>query len=141
MLSWQAGTASSSFLTGTLIQSLIKLNDPDSEPKRWQGSLLAFAMVLVLYISNTWGAKSMPIVNNCLLVVHVFGFFIVIIVLWIMAPRNSAEKVFTEFMNGGGYASMTVTVMVGQISAIYGFTCQYTKRPACNFANGYHFRF
>jgi choline transport protein len=75
-------------------------------------------MVLVLYISNTWGAKSMPIVNNCLLVVHVFGFFIVIIVLWIMAPSNSAEKVFTEFMNGGGYSSMTVTVMVGQISAI-----------------------
>lgn len=82
-------------------------------------------MVLVLYIANIWGAKSMPVINNFLLIVHVFGFFTVIIVLWIMSPRNTAEKVFTEFTDGGGWSSMGVSVMVGQISAIYGFTCQY----------------
>ena len=81
-------------------------------------------MVLVLFAANIWGARSMPIINNFLLIVHVFGFFAVIIVLWTMAPRNSAEKVFTEFTNSGGWSSMGVSLMVGQISAIYGFTCQ-----------------
>ena len=125
-LSWQAGTASGSFLTGTLIQGWIKLNNPEYEPQNWQGTLLVFAMVLVLFVANIWGAKSMPIINNFLLIVHVFGFFAVIIVLWTMAPRNSAEKVFTEFTNSGGWSSMGVSLMVGQISAIYGLSCQYT---------------
>jgi choline transport protein len=125
-LSWQAGTASGSFLTGTLIQGWIKLNNPEYEPQNWQGTLLVFAMVLVLFVANTWGARSMPIINNFLLIVHVFGFFAVIIVLWTMAPRNSAEKVFTEFTNSGGWSSMGVSLMVGQISAIYGLSCQYT---------------
>jgi choline transport protein len=128
-LSWQAGTASGSFLTGTLIQGWIKLNNPNYEPQNWQGTLLVFAMVLVLFVANIWGARSMPIVNNFLLIVHVFGFFAVIIVLWTMSPRNSAEKVFTEFTNSGGWSSMGVSLMVGQISAIYGFTCQYTPCP------------
>jgi amino acid transporter len=124
-LSWQAGTASGSFLTGTLIQGLIKLNHPSYEPQRWQGTFLVFSMVLVLYIANIWGAKSMPVINNFLLIVHVFGFFTVIIVLWIMSPRNTAKKVFTEFTDGGGWSSMGVSVMVGQINAIYGLSCQY----------------
>jgi hypothetical protein len=52
------------------------------EPQNWHGTLLVFAnMVLVIHISGTWGAKPMPIVNNCLLVVHIFGFFTVVIVL------------------------------------------------------------
>jgi len=125
-LSWQAGTAAGSFLTGTLIQGWIKLNNPEYEPKNWQGTLLVIAMVLVLFVANIWGARSMPIINNFLLIVHVFGLFAVIIVLWVMAPRNSAERVFTEFTNSGGWSSMGVSLMVGQISSIYGLTCQYT---------------
>lgn len=122
-LSWQAGIASGSFLTGTIIQALIIVNNPNYVPQNWQGTLLVFAMSLVLFCANVWGAKHLPMIQNVLLVVHVFGFFAVIIVLWVMAPRNSAEVVFTQFNNEGGWSSMGLSLMVGQISAIYGGIC------------------
>ena len=128
-LSWQAGTASGSFLTGTIIQALIGLNNANYQPTdfefQWQGTLLVFAMVLILFVANIWGAKSLPLLQNILLVVHVFGFFTVIIVLWILAPRNTAEVVFTQFYNGGGWPTVGLSLMVGQISAIYGSICMF----------------
>jgi choline transport protein len=124
-LSWQAGSASGSFLTGTIIQGLITVNNPDYNAKNWQGTLLVFAMVLVILVANIWGAKSLPMLQNILLVIHCFGFFAVIIVLWVLAPRNSAKVVFTEFTNGGGWSSMGVSLMVGQISAIFGSICTF----------------
>jgi hypothetical protein len=45
MLSWQAGNAADCFLTGTIAQALIVVNNPDYEPQRWQGTLFVFAMV------------------------------------------------------------------------------------------------
>jgi len=44
-LSWQAGNAADCFLTGTIAQALIFVNNPDYEPQRWQGTLFVFAMV------------------------------------------------------------------------------------------------
>jgi amino acid transporter len=122
-LSWQAGTASGSFLTGTIIQALIQINNPDYDPTAWQGTLLVFAMVLVLWVANTWGARDLPLIQNVLLIVHVFAFLAVIIVLWVMAPRNSAKVAFTQFTQEGGWSSMGLALMVGQISAIYGSLC------------------
>ena len=119
-LSWQAGTASGSFLTGTIIQSLIGYNNPDYEPTNWQGTLFVFAMVLVLYLFNVFFSKQMPGLQNFLLVTHTLGFCAVVIVLWIMSPKQSASAVFTEFNNDGGWSSIGLALVIGQISAIFG---------------------
>ncbi|KAK4934710.1 hypothetical protein LTR66_015553 [Elasticomyces elasticus] len=37
-----------------------------------------------------------------------------------MAPHNPAKRVFTEFNNGGNWPSMGISLMIGQITAIYG---------------------
>lgn len=44
-LSWQAGNAADCFLTGTIAQALIVVNNPAYEPQRWEGTLFVFAMV------------------------------------------------------------------------------------------------
>jgi amino acid transporter len=118
-LSWQAGNASGSFLTGTIIQALITLNHDSYEAKPYQGTLLVFAMVAILYIVNIWGAQIWPKIQNGLMILHILGFLVVIIVLWACAPHQSAKAVFTEFTNAGGWSSMGLSVMVGQITAIY----------------------
>jgi amino acid transporter len=119
-LSWQAGNASGSFLTGTIIQALVTLNYPDTyDPQPYQGTLLVFAMVAVLYVVNIWGASWWPKIQNGLMILHVLGFFVVIIILWACSPHQSAKAVFTEFSNEGGWSSMGLSVMVGQITAIY----------------------
>ncbi|KAF2470504.1 amino acid transporter [Lindgomyces ingoldianus] len=118
-LSWQAGNASGSYLTGTIVQALLVVNYPTYEPQRWQGTLLVFAMVLVLFIVNIWGAQIWPRIQNGLLILHVLAFLAVIITLWVMAPHRSAKSVFTEFTNMGGWSTMGLSLMVGQITAIY----------------------
>jgi Amino acid permease len=120
VLAWQAGAASGSFLTGTIIQGLITLRDPNYTPTAWQGTLFVFAMVVVIYIFNIWAARAMPMIQNLLLVFHTFGFLAIIIVLWARAPRQSAKVVFAEFKNGGGWPTVGLSLMIGQISAIYG---------------------
>ena len=118
-LSWQAGNASGSFLTGNMIQALMILKDPNYPAPYWQGTLLAWSMVLVLFLANTLGAKWAPIVQNSVLGVHVIFFIAVIAVIWARAPLNSAEVVFTQFTNGGNWSSIGVSLMIGQITAIY----------------------
>jgi len=118
-LSWQAGNASGSFLTGTIVQALLVVNYPDYSPTAWQGTLFVFAMVLILFIVNIWGAPVWAGIQNGLMVLHILFFLVVIITLWVMAPHQSAKTVFTSFTNEGGWSSMGLSVMVGQITAIY----------------------
>jgi choline transport protein len=122
-LSWQAGTAAGPFLVGTIIQALITVNNENYVPKNWQGTLLVWAATVPIFIINVWGSRAMPLIQNVMLGVHIFGFLAVVLTLWILAPRNTAEVVFTQFTNEGGWSTMGLSLMVGQISAIYGLIC------------------
>ncbi|RDW56626.1 hypothetical protein BP5796_13091 [Coleophoma crateriformis] len=121
--SWQAGNASGSYLTGTIVQALLQINNASYQPTnfeyQWQGTLFMFAMVLILYVFNVYLARLWPKVQNGLMLLHILGFLVVVIVLWVMAPHQSAKAVFTEFTNYGGWSSMGLSLMVGQITGIY----------------------
>lgn len=80
-------------------------------------------MVLILYVFNVWGAKAVPQTQNVLLVVHVIAFVVIMVILWVKSPHVSAEVVFTRFTNEGGWSSMGVSLMIGQITAIYALFC------------------
>ncbi|KAB2571876.1 Choline transport protein [Lasiodiplodia hormozganensis] len=122
-MSWQAGTASGPFLVGTLIQGCAIVAYPDYSPTNYQGTLMVIAVAIIVWIFNVYGAHAMPILQNLMLIVHVLGFLTIIIVLWVLSPRNTAETVFTVFTNDGGWNSMGLSLMVGQISAIYACIC------------------
>lgn len=125
VLSWQAGQASGPFLVGTVIQGILVVNDPTYNPTNWQGTLFVFAVVLLVYAMNVWASNAMPMINNIFLVLHVFGFLAIVVTLWALSPRNTAVVVFTQFTNGGGWSSMGLALMVGQISAIYACICTF----------------
>ncbi|ORY15110.1 amino acid permease-domain-containing protein [Clohesyomyces aquaticus] len=122
-LSWQAGTASGPFLVGTLIQSCAVVMYPNYAPTNWQGTLMVIAVTFLVWVLNIWGARAMPFVQNVMLMVHILGFLAIIIVLWVLSPRASAKTTFTHFTNEGGWNSMGLSLMVGQISAIYACIC------------------
>ena len=123
-LSWQAGTASGPFLVGTLIQALVQVNYPDYTATNWQGTLLVFAVTLIVGVINVWGTRAMPMIQNFMLLVHCGGFLAIIIVFWTLSPHNSPQDVFIKFTDAGGWQSMGLSLMVGQISAIYGLICK-----------------
>ncbi|KXT11644.1 hypothetical protein AC579_7030 [Pseudocercospora musae] len=119
-LSWQCGTCSGMFLLGTQIQGLIAITHEDYSPQQWQGYLFVILMVSLGLLLNTWGAKQLPLVEGLILVLHIFGFATVLIVLWILSAKNSAYQVFTTFENSGGWSSIGLSMLVGQVTSIYG---------------------
>jgi choline transport protein len=54
-------------------------------------------------------------------VIHVIGFVTIVVVLGVMAPKNTASFVFTEVTNSSGWANDGVSWLVGLLSAVYPF--------------------
>jgi choline transport protein len=92
-LSWQAGTASGPFLVGTLIQASATVMYPGYVSTSWQGTLMVIAVTILVWALNVYGSKAMPLFQNVMLMVHVFGFLAIIIVFWTLNPRNTPTAV------------------------------------------------
>jgi choline transport protein len=118
VLGWQAGTGSACFLAGTEIQGLLVLNDPDYVYHRWHGTLLTIAVIGFCGIFNTFLAKRLPLVEGLVLILHILGFFAIMIPLWVFAPRSEASAVFTQFNDGGGWGSTGLASLVGILAPV-----------------------
>ncbi|KAK6223612.1 amino acid permease [Colletotrichum tabaci] len=115
-------TSSAAFAAGLQAQALIVLNNDGSyAPARWQGMLFYWAVLVYGMAMNIWGHRLLPSANLIAGVLHVVGFLAILIVLGVMAPKNSASFVFTEFVNSSGWESDGVSWLVGLISAVYPF--------------------
>ncbi len=96
------------------------LNNESYVFERWQGSLLVIAIVAFAVLFNTVLAKRLPMIEGMVLILHLVGFFGVLIPLWVLAPRNSAKMVFTQFENLGGWPTQGLSFMVGLLTSVYG---------------------
>lgn len=119
VLGWQTGLASLAFLAGTMIQGLLVLDNPDYIFENWHGTLLVIAITAFCIIFNTFLAKRLPMVEGMVLIIHLLGFFAVLVPLWLLAPRSSASDVFTTFLNLGGWNTTGLAFMVGLLSPVY----------------------
>lgn len=118
---WQALTASGAFLCGTLIQGLIALTHPEYSPQRWHGTLLLWSVILVAVIVNTIISSLLPKLECLILIIHVLGFFAVLIPLVYMAPHGDAASVFTVFLNEGGWQTTGLSFMIGLTGNVFAF--------------------
>ncbi len=119
VLGWQVGIASLAFLAGTMIQSLLVLCQPTYVFENWHGTLLVIAITAFCIVFNTVLAGRLPVVEGTVLVVHVLGFFAVLVPLWVLAPRSTPSDVFATFGNLGGWPTTGVAFMVGLLSPVY----------------------
>ncbi|KAF1928278.1 amino acid transporter [Didymella exigua CBS 183.55] len=112
-------TASAAFASGLQFQALIILNDDSYVPKRWQGLLFYWAILLYAAAMNIWGAKMLPTANLVSGVLHISGFLAILVTLGVMAPKNTASFVFTEVSNSSGWSNDGVSWLVGLLSSVY----------------------
>ena len=49
------------------------------------------------------------------------GFFAILVPLWVLAPRNTAEAVFTQFTDGGNWGSIGLSCLIGIFSPVFSF--------------------
>ena len=109
-----------------MIQGLIALNDPSYVFERWHGTLLTIAVIVFSIIFNSVLAFSLPLLELCLLGLHIAGFFAIIITLWVVGPKGDAHTVLLEFTNNGGWPTTGLSSMIGllaPVAVLIGYDC------------------
>lgn len=107
-----------------MIQSLISVNDPTYEYTDPKTTAIGVPITFFVLFLNIYGARFMPLMQNLMLILYVLGFVVILITMLILSPRISFGNIFTEFENTGGWSSMGLSMMVGQITPIFAFLCK-----------------
>lgn len=118
---WQASVGSGAYLTGTLIQGLLILTRPTYVPQNWHGTLLYWAVMLFAVVINISAGWLLPKFEGALLVLHILGFFGIMIPLLTLGPRGSSRDVFTTFMNLGGWKTQGLSFCIGIMGNVFAF--------------------
>lgn len=120
-ISWHACLASAAFLAGTMIQGLLVLNYPSYGYQRWHGTLLFYAVILFSLFVNTYLARLLPSIESIVLILHIIGFFCILIPLTYLAPHHSPKDVFASFVNQGGWSSTGLSFFIGTATSMFAF--------------------
>lgn len=127
---WQALVASGAYLCATLIQALIILNHPSYNFQAWHGTLLFWAVLVVAVLVNTVVSSMLPKIEGLILILHILGFFAVLIPLVYMSPsKGSAKDVFTVFLNQGGWSSQGLSFFIGLMGSVFSFLGIFSPSP------------
>jgi amino acid transporter len=119
---------------------MIALNNDNYVIAEWHIVLLTIAVVTVAVVFNSFFARKLPLVEGLVLVLHVCGFFAILIPLWVFAPRNSSLDVWTNFSQlqdpdhpDQTWSSIGLACLVGLSSSIYALigpdSCVHMGKP------------
>ncbi|RMZ88889.1 hypothetical protein DV736_g3889, partial [Chaetothyriales sp. CBS 134916] len=125
-LGWQVFLCSVSFVVSTLILGLAKLNFPGYSILAWHETLLTIAIVVFCVLFNLFLAVRLPLIEAVVLILHVLGVFVIIIPLWVMAPRGNAHDTILHFTNDSGYSDKALASTIGivpMIGMLIGYDC------------------
>lgn len=104
-----------------MIQGAVIVGNQAYNALAWQGTLICWATLVLALAINLVGGKLLPRAEALLLVLHVVGFFAVLIPLVYMANHNSAEQVFLSFQNEGGFQTQGLSWFVGMTTCAFAF--------------------
>ena len=121
VLGWQAFVASVGFLNGTMTQGLIILTDATYVPKPWHSVFLYWGIILFGVLVNTVVSSWLPKFEALILILHILGFFAVLLPLVILGPHAQPSEVFGTFINSGKWPTNTFSFFVGLLGNVYAF--------------------
>jgi amino acid transporter len=118
VIGWQAAMASISFACAQQFEGLIALNVPNYIVQGWHGTLLSIGVTIFAMVWNTVLVRKLPLVEGIIVILHIFGFFAFVVVLWVMAPRSDPKEVWTDFQDNGGWGSIGLSCLVGMTGPV-----------------------
>lgn len=113
LLAWQAMAASIACFLATLTQGMIVLTRPTYVAHPWHTVLLMWAFMGFTVAVNSSTSRILANFEGLALIIHLAGFFCILVPLVYYAPKTDAHSVFTTFLNGGGWSSQVISVCVG----------------------------
>lgn len=121
VIGWQATTCTTLYLASTMIQGLLIQNHSSYKPHPWHGCLIGYAVLAFSLFINTYLATLLPKIESAVLLLHVFGFFFVLIPLVYFGPHGDPSTVFTRFLNEGHWPTQGVSFFIGLTTSMIAF--------------------
>lgn len=121
-LGWVTGCPSAAQLTSTLVQGLVLLRYPEVRVDAlWQTTLFIMLFLVAAAGFNVFCARQLPVTEGVFMVVHVVGFGVFMIVLWVTSEHTPAKEVFTQFQDNGGWGNTGLSALVGITTPLWCF--------------------
>ncbi|GKZ23629.1 hypothetical protein AbraIFM66951_009906 [Aspergillus brasiliensis] len=121
IIAWTAAPTAAIYLAASVLQSTIAMNIPSYDPKGWHITLIMWAILLVCTILNTWLGMILPVIEVLILLVHVLGFFAVLVPLVYLGPKADARSIFTVSFDYGGWGDLTLATFIGLKGTVAAF--------------------
>ncbi|KAI0505445.1 putative GABA permease [Xylaria bambusicola] len=120
---WQAAVSSGAFLTGTMIQSLIQLTRPEyrEHMQNWHGTLISWGLLILGFIINVSFSTLFARFESLGFIIHILGFFAVLIPLVVLGDHNSPSAVFDNFLNLGDWPTQGLSFSIGIAGTVFAF--------------------
>jgi choline transport protein len=83
--------------------------------------MLIWAVLAICLVFNTFFSRRLPLVEGLIVVLHIAGFFAVIIPLWVMGDRSTSSNVFTLFQDNMMWGNLSLAVIIGLTGAASTF--------------------
>ncbi|PYH78800.1 amino acid transporter [Aspergillus uvarum CBS 121591] len=120
VLGWHTGIAGCCYTVANMLVGLLAINYPDSYVYQpWHVTLIVIAAALGALLFNTLLAQKLSFIEGIILIVHCFGFFGILIPLWVLSPTAPASEVFGSFEDNGSWGNMGLACLVGLTGPIY----------------------
>ncbi|KAI1372106.1 amino acid transporter [Hypoxylon crocopeplum] len=112
-LAWQAIAITTSYSVATIIQGIVVLAEPSYEPIKWHTVLIMWAAAVFSVIVNSTTGRILAKFEGLVLILHLTGFFGVLVPMVYFAPHNTPAAVFTTFSNNGNWPTQALAFFVG----------------------------
>lgn len=103
-----------------LVEAGIAVNFPSYEVEGWKTFLIFLGQVCTLAAVNIWCWRLVPWFELLAGILNVVLFFIFIVALWVMAPRNDASFLMQKNVSSG-WENYSVAWNIGILSAVWNF--------------------
>ena len=97
------------------------MKHPSYDPNPWHTVLLFWAAVCFAFFVNAVLGRLVPRMEGFVLVVHVLGFFAVVLPLIFFGQHRDVNEVFGKFMNNGHFSTKGLSFMIGLVGTASPF--------------------
>lgn len=125
-LAWLGTVATGAFLDASMIQAICLLNWPEYAQTiaPYQTTLITWAIILICVFLNIATSRFLPNIEGAFLIVHILGFFGILIPLLYYAPKGSPSDIFSAangYLNEGNWPAYGLSFMVGTLGTVFAF--------------------
>jgi len=120
-MGWLTSVSAGGFVMSTTLEALIDMENPGFLFTRWQATLVTILFLLMAVWFNTRGHALLPKIDTVSLLLHMAGFALTLLPLAVLAPKNSISDVMSKFTESGGWNSIGLSSLVGQVAILFCF--------------------